>query len=340
MPGLLEKDQVGKREDLADLVAIVDVRGTPFASMVNKSRRPANTLFDWQVDAYESPQVTGTVDGKDVAEYENAAKNRAKLHNQVQIFRRTAKVSRLAENVSVVAGVASEMATAVAKKLVEIKRDIEATLLGDNDCQADDGAKPYLTRGLDAWIQTSAQSLYPVPAAYRPASGQVIDPGAASGGCATLTEAGATNSVQALLQAIFDATGMNGRYVLFAGSTLRRRFTDMTRTGQYGNTNVASVARIFTGELSGTTVTQTTTVFEGDYGTVEIIPSNFIGGTTVQKSRAYLLDMNKVHLRYNKLPTVESLPDLGGGPRRLIEAVGGLQVDNPIGLGKMKHAGE
>mgnify|MGYP001582857662 CR=1 FL=1 len=330
MPGLLEKDQVGKREDLADFIAIVDSKKTPFTSMVSKSGKAANTLFEWQVDDYQKPRITGVVDGSDVTDFENAAKNRAKLQNYIQVQRRTAKVSRLAEEVSTVAGVAGEMANAVAKKMVELKRDMEAACLGGNEMQADDGSVPYLTRGLDKWIQTTAQALNPVPAAFRPATAQVVTTATAS-----LTEDG---SIQDLLAALFDATGMSGRYYLIAGSVLRRRFTDMTRTVANA-TSTATKVRSFGGDIADTKITNTTTVYEGDYGTIEILSSSFVGVDSAgdpNKNLGYLLDMDKIALRFNKRPSVEKLPDNGGGPRALLECVSGLEVWNPIGLGKFK----
>ena len=49
MPKLLEKDIVnaGKREDLANLIAMVDAKDTPFTSMAKKGAQPGNTIFRW-----------------------------------------------------------------------------------------------------------------------------------------------------------------------------------------------------------------------------------------------------------------------------------------------------
>lgn len=331
MAGLTEPNQTGKREDLADIYSIVDMKETPFTTRINKSKKPTNSEFDWLVDAYATPKVAGAIDGQDTTDYENHASGRGRLGNYVQIFRRTAKVSRLAENLSNVAGVPSEIGLASAKKLVELKRDIETTLLQNGvDGQADDGTKPYLTATLGKWIDTTGPTTpRAVPAAYRTASAQIITTATAS-----LTEDG---NVQTLLQAIYDATGMNGEFVLYSGSTLRRRFTDMTRTIANA-TSTATKVRMFNAG-NGPEVSSTTTIFQGDYGTIEIVSSNFIGNdyTTAGntgKNVGYLVDMDKIHLRSLKTPGRESFDDMGGGPRIMIEAVCGLQVDNPIGLGK------
>lgn len=326
MPGLVERDQVGRREDFADLIAVADVKSTPFVSQVNKGREPVNTLFDWQVDAYEDPVLTGTVDGLDVENYENAAQNRAKLRNHVQVHRRTAKVSRLAENVSDVAGLGKkrELANSIRKKLVEIKRDIEASCLSLNDAQDDDGSNPNISRALGVWISNTAHSYLDFPAQYKPDGFQLNTTAVGS-----LTE---DTDLQDVLQAVYDATGFTGDYALFCGSDLRRQITTMTRVVSSATEDYYT-SRTFNQASTDKKISSSTSFYDGDYGMFRVISSSFIGwvaGTGVDKDRGYLLDMKRVHLRYNQMPTVERLPDLGGGPRVLVEAVCGLQFDNPL----------
>ncbi len=334
MAGTLEKDITTKKEDYSDLLDITDFRGTPFSSMCRKSKQATNTTFDWTVDRYEDPKITGTVDGTDVSEYEDAHQNRAKLRNNIQVFRRTAKVSRGTQNVTNMPGAASPIATAVSKKLVEIKRDMEATFLSSNDAQDDDGTDSYLTCGLGTWISTAGPTLFSVDSNYLPAAAQVVTTATAS-----LDE---DTDLQGILTALFDAVGpQEGSHILLCGSVLRRRITSMTRTGQYADTNTAKTVRTLEGSLESKKICNTVTLFEGDFGSIEVIPSSWIGwvaGTGADTDRGYLLDMDKLHLRHHIRPTVDKLPDLGGGPRRLVESWTGLQVDNPVGLGKFQPA--
>lgn len=330
MPGLLAKDQIGVREDLADLIAVADVRATPVTSMIPKSRELTNTLYDWQMDSYEDPDTGGTVDGLDVSDFENSSRNRVRQKSYIQIKRRTAKVSRVAEDVNEVAGLKSEIARASAKKLVEIKRDIEATILSNNEHQDDTGSVPWKIRGLNQWISSSAQSGdFPVDSNFRPASAQIDTTATAS-----LDE---DTNVQGMLQAIFDATGMGAgsHYTLVAGSVLRRRFTDMTRTDTVSSAAAVRV-RNFDGRMEDKKITNTTTIFEGDFGIIEILPSSFINWSSgsPDTDAGYVIPVEKLHLRYNGRPSVEQLADNGGGPRILVEARIGLQVDNPKGFGK------
>ena len=334
MAGLFEINQSAKREDLLDVLTIVDQRATPFMSMCKRGTTPSNTLTDWVVDAYADVAHGGTVDGTDVSTYENHAEKRSLLHSYVQVFRKSAKVSRLAQDVSNVAGVNSEIANAVAKKTVELKRNMESTFLSDQEHQADDGAVPYLCRGLGTWILDTANIAsqsggFQVPSDYRPAAGQIITTAAAS-----LSE----SDLQTLLQTTFDNTGMSGDYKLFAASVLRRAFTDFTRT----ISTAGYASRDFNFDGAGKKITNSTTIFEGDFGTIEVVPSSWAGASadasTRDTDRGYMLDMDKVEIAMHKNPTVERFEDQGGGQRFMVESCCSLRVLNPIGLAQFNAA--
>jgi len=320
-----------KKEDYSDLLAIADYRGTPFSSMVNKSKSPTAPRFDWTVDQYSAPTTDGVVDGRDVTDYDDQFANRAKLFNYVQKVWRNPKVSGMTQDITDMPGATNPIQAAVAKALIEIKRDVEATCLSSNDGQVDDGAVPYKTAGLGTWISTAGGTVVTVPAAYRPASAQVITTATAS-----LDE---DTDLQGILTAIFDAVGgMGMNYTLLCGSVLRRRVTAMTRTAVSASANSATRVRAFNQSAVSATVESSTTTFRGDFGEINVVASSWIGlsGTTVDTDRGYVLDMDKLHLRYNERPTVNPLPDLGGGPRRSVTCTFGLQVDNPKGLAKFQ----
>jgi hypothetical protein len=305
------------------------VRQTPFTSRVKKIGKATNVLFEWLADNYADPKVSGSIDGKDISEFENAVANRARLKNRLQIFDRTAKVSTLSQEVSDVAGLGSggEIVEATRKSIVELKRDIEATFLGGADAQEDDGSKPNLTCAMDTWISTAGPTLYSVNSNFRTPSTQVNTTATAS-----LTE---DTDIQGMLTAIYDSNGFSGEHVLLCGSVLRRRFTDMSRTVA-NTTSTATKVRSFTFDGEAKTVSSSTSIYNGDYGSMEVVSSNFIGGATTDTDRGYVLDFTKLAMHFNRMPTMERLPDEGGGPRVLIRAIAGLRVDNPRCFGKFK----
>src|SRR5258705_3652703 len=168
MAGLLEINQVGKREDFADVIAMIDYKNTPFSSMCPKGSEPVNTIYDWQMDAYDDPLLGGVIDGKDVVDtdYVNPAARRAKAHGRIQKFRKAFMVSDMAQNVSDVAGVGrrGEMQRAIKKSIVELKRSMEATFCSDQVSQADDGStKAYLTRAAGSWVSNAVGADLPTP---------------------------------------------------------------------------------------------------------------------------------------------------------------------------------
>jgi len=331
MAGLLAKDQIGVREQLADLMAVADMRANVLLPRIKKSRELVNPLFSWLVDNYQAPSTDAVVDGSDVSTYDNHAVGRARLYNQIHYTRRAYMVSRVAENVADVAGIDNEIAEMKRKGLKEAARDVESVLLGDQEMVADDGANGYKTRGLDKWIQNGAQATQPVAAAYRTPTAHINTTATAS-----LTE---DTDIQGMLKAIFDTTGMIGDYTVICGSTLRRKFTNMTRFVQGITDNrSAQTVRSFNADIAATAITQTTERYRGDFGEMSVVPSNFIGwtGSAPDDDRGYVLDMDKLTLRYNTMPAIMEHPDTGGGRRIEVYALYGLQVDNPLCLGKFK----
>jgi len=131
---------------------------------------------------------------------------------------------------------------------------------------------------------------------------------------------------------------MRGDYKLFCDATLRRRFTDFTRT----IATAGYSGRDFNFDGNSSRVSNTTTIFDGDFGTVEVIADNFIGfsstGAAQEAGRGYLVDMDKVDIRMHKQPTVERFEDQGGGERFMIESRASLCVRNPLGMAQFSPA--
>jgi hypothetical protein len=330
------------REDLADYIAIVDAKSTPFVSMAPKGKDIGNMQFSWQVDNYGAPVLGGVPDGTDVtvSSASNPVVNRIRLNNYAQAFRRDLRIGFIAETQDV-AGVTDEVANGIAKKLVEIKRDMESTFMCTNQAAQMDtgpGGNAYRTGSMGNWLNADNSANIGAVASgspYKPASGAVDGTAAAS-----FTEATAQN----VLTAIYSATGTFRDYDCILGTTLKRAFTNLTASGvtQVANTNsiAATSVRTFNQDLSNDTFKSSIDLFEGDFGRLILHPTQFLGsaatgGTTLAATatKGYVIPMDMVEVRYAKLPQVKELPDAGGGPARLVEAIAGLVVKNPSGFG-------
>jgi hypothetical protein len=330
----------GKREELADLISLVDAKDTPFTSMAKKGSKPGNTLFRWQADSLPTPKMTGTVDGTDVSTYDNYVKDgattyRAELSNYIQIFRRSVRVSPLTQDVTTVAGVRDELANNVAKGIQALKRDMEVTFCSNNGAQADaGGSTPYLTRGLHKWLQPIAtkDSVLPVidqfctPTANR-----------STVGTAALTE----SVVQDVLTGIYSQTGQYKDYDALVGTALKRAFTNLVFTSSSvtnsgTNTFTQQAVRTLNRESDSSTYISSVDIFEGDFGKLRLHPSHYLKASSGVGSTftGYIIPFDQVEVRYGgNVAGVTALTNNGGGEARMIEAVAGLCVYNPLAFG-------
>lgn len=336
MPALFERTQVGKREDLADYITLVDSKDTPVVSMIPKGSKPNNTLLQFQADNMPAATTDGSIDGVDVVanDYQNLNSGRAVLQNYVQVFQRAIRVSPLSVDVSNVAGLRDELAGMVAKGIKLLKRDMEATVSSNNGAQADNGSVPYKTRGIGKWINIAANkdSTLAPPDAYCPLAASISTVATAS-----LTE----SDIQGVLTGIYNQTGSFKEYDGIVGINLKRAFSNLLFTTTLSTTTGASVTgaggtaiRTFNRDANSDAYVASVDIFEGDFGRIRLHPSLFMP----DNDTGYVLDMDLLELRYTNLPEVTELPDAGGGPARLIKAVAGLVVKNPLGLGKFDPA--
>jgi hypothetical protein len=343
----------GKREDLMDMIALVDAKDTPFTSMAKKGSKPGNMFFRWQSDSLPIPEVGGVPDGLDVNLTSGVTNYvvgyRAELANYAQIYRRAIRVSKLTQDIADVAGVRDELADNVAKAITGIKRDMEVTMTSNQVSQLDTGNQTvaYRTAGAQTWISnagTGTPTPGDIPLIFRTPLNSIVGTGTALG--TSLTDA----VVQGLLKSVFDQTGHYTSFDCIVGTDLKRAFTgllgttSLTTTSTVGVTGAgATKVQTFQRDAAADTYIQSLDVFQGDFGTVRLHPTTFIGtvsGTTYTPTafKGLVLDMNLIEVRYGgNVAQVTALSDNGGGPGRLVEAVAGLVVGNPLGLGKFDY---
>jgi hypothetical protein len=337
MPSLLEKNIVnaGKREDLANLIAMVDAKDTPFTSMAKKGAQPGNTIFRWQADRLPATTApTPVVDGTDVDPAtgttnfvnDGTTQFRVELSNRIQIFRKAVRVSKLTEDVANIAGVRDELANNVSKAITLIKRDMEVAMCGNQAAQVDNGTVGYRTRGLDKWIVAAANidtvDLPAAASAFCPSASQI-----STVGTAALTE----TVVQDILTGIYSQTGQFKDYDALVGPTLKRAFTNLVFTTTASGTNQYQSIRTFNRDADASSYVSSVDVFEGDFGRIRLHPSLFLKNNF----SGYIIPFDMVEVRYGgNVAQVTELQDNGGGPARLVEAVAGLCIHNPLAFGK------
>ena len=325
---------VGIREDLTDFLTILEPEDTPKLSMLAKTPRPTSYYQEWQVDNLSPPNFAGVLEGTDASNFANAAQNRARIGNYVQKFWRQWAVSDIVEAADV-AGVSNEVANAKAKKLREIKRDIESAIGSDNEMQADNGSVPYLFRGLGMWIG-GTQTVHAVPSLYQTPANSVNSTATAS-----LTE----SLFNQVFQSIFENVGGKRDFTLYAGTNLKRYISLFQRV----SSSVTQSYQVIQGAEEHQ-IDLDVTFYSGDFHNVTIIPDLFNGLVTSSpvatsfpltnqsKARGYVIDSDLVGVGYMIGLENQELPDQGAGRRGLIKTVLTLMCKNPKGLGKFNAA--
>ena len=326
--GVTLDTQIVKKEQVLNLIKLLDMKKTPFLNRVEKGPQPWNPINSWTVDNYAAPSTAGVPDGQDVDSFDDTAINRAELEVYIQQWRRPWKVSQFAQRMSVYGLAQGESAEAVRKSMVHIMRDIECTFLSDNPTTKTGGVKKneLRTRGLGDWIKTTAQSTFPVPKEYRPSAAQIISGAITS----NVTEA----NLKKMMAAIFDSTGYSAStLVLMCGSALRQRVTAMTLHG--GDDSPAANRRI---QADSKSVVDTVDTYEGDFNRVSIVPNNFIGWSDEDKKpdiyRGYALDMENIEVGFLDYKISKELENRGGGRRGFVDSFGVLRVLTPTPHGK------
>lgn len=320
----------GLREDLADVISIVDNKNTPVTSTARKGSDISNPgVFSWQADEYKEPSFDGVLTNADVATFDDASSTRALLSGRAQKFRRSIKVDDFTQ-ISDIAGIGKNksFAHAVSKSLVELKRDIESAVCSDRDSQEQSGTNPYRTRGLGSWINASAQTDLPVSSSFRTPSGSINTTATGS-----LTE----TEVQSVLQSMYTVTGTMNSMMLVCGPELKRAISNFTRFAG-GTDNKAGLSiRTFTQSAESKKLVASIDSFHGDFGVLDIVPTLFNAkdqNEAAQLRRGYVLSPDQIEIRFGRRPRFQELEDMGGGKRALVDAIAALVCMNPKGLAK------
>ena len=287
----LQGARVGIREELSDLIANVDAKDTPITSMAKRGSKPGNTTFRWQVDRHPDPSIElGVLDGADVDPTSPATNPafkqytlgyREEVENNIHMFRRAVHVSNLTQDILNIAGVKDELSRQLGKATIDLKRSMEMTFTSDILPAIDDGATPYRTRCLTAWIKNDLlgattnlqakygsqnQSIRPVGENFRTPTSSIIGTGE------TVDQLG-ENNVQDLMTSVYEQTGQFKNHEAVVGTALKRQFTNLV----YTKASPAQESRITNNrDANSDSIKVSVDYFEGDFGKLALIPTQFL----------------------------------------------------------------
>jgi hypothetical protein len=324
---------VGNQEDWAQYITNIDMRSTPILEWLPVGDKPVNVLYNYQAEKFAAPRQNAHVDGMPWKNFNSAQEGQGQLKALIQWFDNTTSISKLAQDVTNPAGISDLLAKDIPKRLKEMSRDMEAAFADDNECQEDDHQNAYKTRGIGKWILSTAQALYPVPAAFLTPSASISSTASAS-----VTE----NSFRDILESIGGQRGDKAPITLFCGPKLKRKFADFQFFLPSAAATQAS-GTVFNQNGASRDIVRSVDMYHGDYGVVELVVDWFLvaltsSDTTVQGYRGYFLHKDMWELRWNQKPKVYKPEFKGGSYEAAMDAICMLVCKNPLGEGKYAPA--
>jgi hypothetical protein len=193
-PGLI-------REDVIDTVYNLDEGiPTPFTDLVRADSFD-NVYSEWTEDDLQAPDITNAVvDGSDATGNDTSVGRR--IGNHAQLSDKVVRISHASEAVDSIGSV-GRMAYQTSRRLMDLRRDVEAIATGRQASIADDGAaQPGNTAGLGAWIATNTDFGTTGAAGGFNTTTKVVDAPTAGSGRALVWD-----TVRTQLQAVYEAGG-------------------------------------------------------------------------------------------------------------------------------------
>ena len=294
-------ESIGQREELKDVIWRITPTDTPFLSNMSRGSAEA-TLFEWQTDTLAAVSADVAIEGA-IATYAAGAPT-TRVFNRTQINEKTAEVSRTLEQVSK-AGRGSEMALQELKRGQELKKDLEHQLVGIHNAQNAGGASTAReTASYITWMNAN----------FSNATGG--SPATPTGDGTDTGTVGTTARVfgEPLLGAIVDSVYASGGNpdIIMCNTFQKRKLSGFT-----GNASVTNIERD-TGVVSNSV-----SVYESDYGTMNVVPNRICKITDVL---VYQKDMWELSVLSDMKST--EMAKIGDSDRKQIVMESGLYSKN------------
>lgn len=319
----------GRREDLRDVLTILEPEETPFTSMCRKGPAPKSTFVETLGDTLRAPKQTGTKPGTDAIRGGNKASKRSRFGVYIARLMESFGVDDVQQIISEKGGQAAvdnEYGNAKAKTIREMKRDMESVNLGSQDHTGGDDDTAMMTRGAFSWISSTAQATNAVPASFRTLSTAIVSGKSFAGTRFTEDD---LNGVGKALKGVY---GGKRTYVGLGGNNAIDTIDHFTRV------EVSGATRYKVHEMADEhEITMMVSVFDSSFMRLEVQSSDFINWTSgaVDPEALAIFNMDLWHIDLFDALHAMDLPDLGGGPNGYAKVMWALLCDSPRGNGKI-----
>lgn len=317
--------QVGRREDLSQLIDDISPTEKPFTSAVKKTKA-TQSKHEWQTDALAAAVSTnGIIEGDDLGGTGVTADPTVRLNNQLQTLRKGVRVSGRARAIDT-AGRADEFEYQLKKRMKEIGRDLESSLTQNGAATAGSALSAPLMAGFESWINMGSTALgncvsvgtgtaQTSPGAD-PTLGAPVTAPTDSTVAGSLTEA-------ALKYVIRECWNKGGEpSLVMVGSGVKQKISG-SFTGiatRYRNVESKSEAQIIAGA----------DIYVSDFGSITIVPNRFQRAKT-----ALILDPEHLAIASLRSFKMERLAKTGDADQAEIVGDYTLEVRNSLACGKV-----
>ncbi|KWT94681.1 MULTISPECIES: DUF5309 family protein [unclassified Variovorax] len=300
------------REDLVDKIYNVDPEDVPITTNFGRGTA-TNTLHEWQRDALAAANKdNAAIDGDDFAA--EALTGTDRVGNYCQIFTKRPAVSRRA-NVVKKAGQSKSMAYQKAKKMKEIKRDIEAMVLSSNAAVAGSSSVASKSGGLGVLIYSNVSHGAGGSTTAHTSGAPLTAP--VAGTARTFTEA----LLKTVAQAAYTASGQVPPQAVMSPSH------KVTFSGFTG----IAVNRYQVGKKEQGRIVGGADVYMSDFGEIEIVPHYIMQGS----STVFLVNPEHGELSFLDGFRTEEMGKTGDSEKVLVTADVTLTVDAEKAMGKI-----
>jgi len=313
---------VGDREDLEDVIYQISPVETPFFTMAKRTKATA-TLHEWQTDALLAAAGNKAVEGDDASGGTSVPTSRLGMY--CQISTKFAVVTDTQQAVDK-AGRSNEMSYQIAKRLGELKRDMEFACLNHQGSSAGSASTARSTASVESWLTTPTGAAMAGNSTDIGTGGGYTTPGWTSGGTILAPTDSSNNgtivvaNLKSVIAACWNAGGNPGIILCAAG-------VKQTISGFAG---IATIYREAGTTAKGTAIVGAADLYISDFGEHRVVPDRFC-----KSNQALVLDMDFWSVGY--LRPVRQIPiaRTGAAEKRFIDVEWCLIAQNPQSSGKI-----
>lgn len=311
---------IGQREDLTDIVALIDPQETPFISNIGTGPAAKAVKHEWQTQALAAPSKTNFQLEGDDSVSAAAATNRVRLNNYCAISTKIGSVTGTMQAVEV-AGISNELDNQKILKAKELRRDMEVINLDNNAYVAGGTATARESAGLAAYITNTDTTGWSV-GSYSAASGTGADAWVLTNAPTRALSLSILNG--ALLEAHIDG-GMPNMALMSPGRKIS--FTNLTLSTTLGG---GSQVRYNTDSIKPMALIGAVDTWLSNFGQLQIVSDvQMASDTSFLDNAVFLVDTRYAKISYLRGFQTFPLAKTGDADKFEVLAEYTLQVDAP-----------